>query len=221
MIEDYAKAIFNKLGYKVMRNHPGFRVEWTPDVPQAISVLDLLVRLELSRNADFNLIQIGANDGIMADPIHHMIKRYSLKGMLIEPIPDIFERLKANYAFAANRLQFLNIAITTGEGEGDIPFFVFSSPDQAWRQELSRLSSTSRSKLEHIKASRRIEEKITEIAVRYESVGMFIKKRMIESISLLVTDLEGFDISIVTEFWAMGSTPGSSMWKFWNNPTRR
>lgn len=190
-----------------MRNHPGYSVEWTLDAADRINLLELLIKLELCKNKEFNFVQIGANDGEQADPLRELIQRYGLKGILVEPIPEIFNRLKDNYFLSSHLLQFENIAITAGEGEGSIPFYVFSSPDKERALKLSGFASTSHSKLQEIKLNCDIQEDVKEIYVPYESVPVFIKRTNVTSLSLLVTDVEGLDIDIVVKFLDSGVYP--------------
>ena len=46
------------------------------------------------KDPNFFFVQVGANDGVNHDPIFHHVRKYNWKGLLIEPIPDIFEKLK-------------------------------------------------------------------------------------------------------------------------------
>jgi hypothetical protein len=50
------------------------------------------------RTRNFFFIQIGAYDGRKDDPIYELVQRNRWSGILVEPQPDIFERLKQNYA---------------------------------------------------------------------------------------------------------------------------
>ena len=43
-------------------------------------------------------IQVGANDGIAHDPLHEHILAKGWRGILIEPLPEVFPKLVANYA---------------------------------------------------------------------------------------------------------------------------
>jgi hypothetical protein len=47
---------------------------------------------------NFFFIQIGAYDGRKGDPIYELVRVNRCSGILVEPQPDIFERLKQNYA---------------------------------------------------------------------------------------------------------------------------
>lgn len=66
------------------------------------------------------LVQVGANEGMFEyakpdgkDFVFELLKENpQWSALLIEPIPEIFERLKANYVKHDNELHFLNCAIT-------------------------------------------------------------------------------------------------------------
>jgi len=61
-------------------------------------------------------VQIGSNDGKNGDPLYNWVLRErQWTGLLIEPIPYLFERLKANYA-GRDGLKFLNAAIAERRG---------------------------------------------------------------------------------------------------------
>ncbi|MBK6937124.1 MAG: FkbM family methyltransferase [Chitinophagaceae bacterium] len=62
-------------------------------------------------------VQIGANDGKSGDPLYEFIINHNWKGILVEPMPDVFEQLKENFSFASGRLIFENSAISDTGGE--------------------------------------------------------------------------------------------------------
>ncbi len=43
-------------------------------------------------------VQIGANDGIRFDGLYRFVTQQPCSGIVVEPLPDMFERLRANYA---------------------------------------------------------------------------------------------------------------------------
>jgi FkbM family methyltransferase len=43
-------------------------------------------------------VQIGANDGMRFDDLYRFVTRHPCSGIVVEPLPDLFERLRANYA---------------------------------------------------------------------------------------------------------------------------
>jgi FkbM family methyltransferase len=48
--------------------------------------------------SDFFFVEIGANDGIRYDPLYRWVTTRRVRGLVVEPLPDLFEELRANYA---------------------------------------------------------------------------------------------------------------------------
>ena len=65
------------------------------------------------------LVQIGANDGIVDDPLREFLLRGLWRGVLVEPVPYLFERLRRNYSSRPD-LAFANVAIASQRGH--MPF---------------------------------------------------------------------------------------------------
>jgi FkbM family methyltransferase len=65
--------------------------------------------LESKRTVYF--LQVGAMDGQSYDPIYPFVRAYGWNGVLVEPLPDMIERLRANYE-GSEGLVFENVAIT-------------------------------------------------------------------------------------------------------------
>jgi FkbM family methyltransferase len=97
---------------KVVRKY-GYQIQKYPVVAfSPIPVFDLSVQLLMAVRGDsLNFIQVGANDGKYGDPLHSFIVKYPWHGILVEPQPNIFAKLRENYAAMKNRLIFENIAI--------------------------------------------------------------------------------------------------------------
>ena len=97
---------------KVVRKY-GYQIQKYPFAAfSPIPVFDLSVQLLMAvRGNSLNFIQVGANDGEYGDPLHSFIVKYPWHGILVEPQPDIFAKLRENYAAMKNRLIFENIAI--------------------------------------------------------------------------------------------------------------
>lgn len=49
--------------------------------------------------SEFLFIQVGAHDGISHDFLYSFVKDRDSSGLVIEPLPDLFGRLKSNYAY--------------------------------------------------------------------------------------------------------------------------
>src|SRR6187200_2805360 len=77
---------------------------------------DRLIREISTRTDDFFVIQIGACDGLLADPIHRWIQSFKWRGILVEPQRVEFEKLTNTYKQDQDRLVFENVAICDRDG---------------------------------------------------------------------------------------------------------
>ena len=206
MLKTLIKNILSSCGFILMRNHTGFSPEWIPLHDNKIDLLETLVKLELSGGV-FKFLQIGANDGIQADPLSVLIRKYNLKGSMIEPIPEVFQKLLNNCDDIKENIDFKNMAITITGSHGLMPFYIFTTADKEQQHLLSGYSSTTKEKLESVKVEANIKADIAMINIPYESVSYYLNNHGIGELNLLVTDVEGLDIDIVSEFIKFGVLP--------------
>jgi FkbM family methyltransferase len=112
-VKNLARSVVRSRGYAISK-HPTVAF-------QALSVFDLAVELlQRQKGPTLKFIQVGANDGVMGDPISKFVRRYPWRGVLVEPQPDVFDRLKSNYAAQSDRLIFENVAISPTRGQLDM-----------------------------------------------------------------------------------------------------
>lgn len=78
------------------------------------------------KHKDFFFIQIGANDGFKADPIYLYVRDFGWKGIVIEPVRYLFEKLKENYKNIPG-IVCENIAI--GEKKGFKDFYMLKNSE--------------------------------------------------------------------------------------------
>jgi FkbM family methyltransferase len=90
----------------------GYEIRKAPSNYQSIPIFDLAVRYLIAmRGEALTFVQVGAHDG-KDDALRPYILKHPWKGVLIEPQPDVFARLKANYAEVNSRISFENVAIS-------------------------------------------------------------------------------------------------------------
>ncbi len=107
------KSLLRRAGYLVATtDHLGARYL---DFPPRCILDEILLRLFPSP-VGLNFIQVGAHDGKRVDPIHLSIRTHRWSGLLVEPVPALFESLRQNYADQPG-LSFLNVAIDATAGE--------------------------------------------------------------------------------------------------------
>jgi FkbM family methyltransferase len=149
---------------------------------------------------DFFFVQIGANDGIMEDPIHDFIIRYGWKGILVEPQKKEFERLKKTYE-SQSGLIFENLAIAKKTGttnlyrlkddlvtEQRLSGVATITP---WIGEIGKISWFGKKDV-GLKRSDIIKEKVDCI-----TFSDLMKKYAVTRIDLLQIDAEGYDFEII------------------------
>lgn len=61
-------------------------------------------------------IQVGSNDGEQQDPLRDSIREFGWSGIMVEPVPYVFERLQRNYERVSG-IALENIAVSTTDGE--------------------------------------------------------------------------------------------------------
>ena len=74
-------------------------------------VLHALARLA----PDMRFLQVGGMDGKRFDPVYAFVKHYRWCGVILEPLPDLFAALRANYADAP-QVRLVNAALMDADG---------------------------------------------------------------------------------------------------------
>jgi len=130
-------------------------------------------------------IQVGANDGRSGDPLRKLIKRGTLRGLMVEPQPEPFGRLVERHAGVAG-LSFENAAITDHDG----PIEMVTATD---RSTLGTLVP-DRNIL-----SRRKARTLSRVTVAGLSFASLLTKHSIERFDLLQIDTEGYDYEVLKQ----------------------
>lgn len=136
-------------------------------------------------------VEVGANDGQRADPIHPFVVGGRWKGLLIEPLPSAFEALKQTYA-GIDGLDFVQIAVSDREGEAT--FYGVTG-------ERDVMSSFSRETiLKHAATRPDLPDQIFEISVRTKPLDALLDERGVRHVDVLVVDTEGHDDVVLSTF---------------------
>ena len=190
MNRDDLSLIFEKA---LSRASQLFGYELKPRLSHAapsIDILDLAIRDLMSRKSDIFFLQIGAHDGVSFDPIHDYVRQFHWKGLLVEPQPAVFRKLRENYA-DERQLLFENSAIASRDGTLDLHCFENADAED----HASMLTSTRKHYLTMNGDNQRGALKtITVPALTLESL---LTKHGVERVNLLQIDTEGFDFEII------------------------
>ena len=148
-------------------------------------------------NAAF--VEIGANDGQRFDSIFPFVRAGRWHGVVVEPVPYLFERLRRTYG-GNRRVAVENVAI--GDHDGQRPFYhLAEAPDPEgagvpwWYDAIGSFDR------EHVLRHARgevpdVEDRIRHIDVRCMTLDSLCRKHAIAP-DLLVIDAEGFDWRII------------------------
>lgn len=158
----------------------------------------ILARLRNNHSVFF--VQVGSNDGIQGDPLHELIiSNESWKGIFIEPVGFLFDRLKQNYK-ESERFIFEKQAITPNRGTSK--FFYVSERAKAeigfflpyWHDQLGSFSKEHI--LKHLGGILK-PYILTEEIITLPLQDIFDKHR-ISQIDLLHIDTEGYDFKVLS-----------------------
>lgn len=178
--------------------------------PKKGSLSDFLSQYSASKKGDFNVIQIGANDGITHDPIHKFIKRDRWKGVLLEPQPEVFrESLSKIYK---NHPGLHPICAAIGYEDGSQKLYKIGFSSMRWATGLASFSLEKIQKLFEdgivhkncqklgIEIPTDPAKQITSEEVKVISPTTLLKSYGISKIDLLQVDAEGFDLEVIRMF---------------------
>lgn len=140
------------------------------------------------QDGDFNIVQIGANDGNRNDPVQRYARRPGIRSLLVEPVPEYYDQLRQNYRDVAGAT-FAPVAIDSSVGS-----------TQMWAVDPhSRLRGSSTmhrevlDKAAWITGDKDINRITHPIEVRTLTVPRLLTDYGFPSVDWLVVDTEGHD----------------------------
>lgn len=144
-------------------------------------------------------VEIGANDGEQHDHLQPFIRSSGWRGIMVEPVPYIFERLRRNYG-ELDRVGLENAAIA--EIDGTLPFYHLVDADEREREQLpdwyDGVGSFSREKvLEQRRWIPDVEERLVTMDVPCMTFDTLCRRHEVERVDLIVVDTEGYDAEIL------------------------
>jgi len=151
----------------------------------------------------FEVLQIGANDGVDNDPIHHLVRKRGWHLCAVEPQPDAFARLRRNYCEFPN-VKCIECAV--GPTDGEATLYVFDAPRV--KSVDDHLSSFRIEVLQkywrHMPDS---QKRIRPKTVKCLTLKSVIERSGLQRIDMLQIDTEGYDYEIVKMAFALGVFP--------------
>ncbi len=158
-----------------------------------------------SRADKVRLVQVGANDGQMADPVYPYIAAGGWEGLLIEPHPIYFAELKALHA-PRPELRLRNLAISEEAGRFDL-FHLNEAARDRYPKGLRGCASLERARmidaLERGKKRKAVTVREDDIAVTQVTVmrlDAVLAEEGIDRADILVIDVEGHERQVLRSF---------------------
>lgn len=171
------------------------------------AMLDLAVSALAGPDAGLSVVQVGANDGVSGDPVNKLIHRYAAKALLIEPTPQLIDKLKMSYGNYDGELIIENAAIGTESG-----YFRLNMLDPSYWDEYidkvgrhpTAISSNYQGPLVK-KISTRLDvgqeeaqSRVTQIECPQYTLSTLFEKHALSRVDLLQVDCEGYDFEVIT-----------------------
>lgn len=159
------------------------------------------------KHREVTFIQVGAHDGRSGDLIHDFVTQHLWRGVFVEPVPYLYERLVKNYAAYADRFTFENIAIDTADGVKK--FYAVRETNNSnvpgWHTQLGSFNRNNI--LKHAGSIPGLEELIYGIEVRTMTMQSLLKKNSILNPQVIAIDTEGYDGVVVQSLLNEGIRP--------------
>lgn len=143
-------------------------------------------------------IEVGANDGDQHDHLRPFILANAWSGIMVEPVPYVFERLRENYA-GVERIALANVAIA--DRDGQLPFFHLRPAEEGeagvpfWYHGLGSFSRDAI--MRHAGQVDNIEARIVHTDVSCLTFDSLCREHAVEHLDLVLIDTEGYDYEII------------------------
>jgi len=164
--------------------------------PYSIFDFESFLYRHLAVHKRLTFLQIGANDGIMNDPIYqfNVANRDVVSGFVLEPLPDIFEKLVENYKCCPGIKPF-NFAIHSTQSEMILHRV---KPERAAEVPVFARGIASFD-VDHWKKTTLVPgaDFMEQVKVKCVPITDFIKSNAIDKLDLLLLDTEGYDYEIL------------------------
>ena len=183
-LRNLIRSMLNLFGFDV------FKI----DSAELVNFSNILFLL-LSEEGRIRYLQIGANDGVLADPMYGFVCKHPdrVSGLLIEPVEFYFQKLQSNYSKFPG-ITALRLAIHNFEKTMTM-YVARKSSSSRHNKDVAGLSSFS--KLHLLKHGNLVQADIVEEQVKCSSVEELLEEHSFTDINVLIVDTEGYDFEIL------------------------
>lgn len=146
----------------------------------------------MSKRIALKFVQIGANDGVRFDSLYSIVTNRKCSGVVVEPLPDLYQRLQANYA---DYPDIVPVNVAVHEREGTLPLYRVR-PEVTGRYEgwATGIASFDREHL--IRHGIASEDVVAQDVPCVPLMTLLARTGMLDA-NLLQIDTEGYDAEII------------------------
>jgi FkbM family methyltransferase len=186
------RKVVERWGYEIRRRPPA--LNRAPDRELMPSV-EMVLAHHAQTHATPTFLQIGAFDGRQSDPLYRFITRYHWRGLLVEPMPDAFQRLQETYRNEP-QVQLRNVAVAAANGTRPLYHLRRDAPElPSWAPMLA--SFDREVVLRHGAQIPNISQFMEQTDVPCVTLRTLLDEAGLTSIDVLQIDTEGFDYEIL------------------------
>ena len=142
---------------------------------------------------DFTFLQVGAFDGVECDPLYKYLQKYKWKGVMLEPQPLPFAKLKNLYN-CVDGITVINAAISKTNTKA----ILYTLQGDYWSKGMATFDKASILKHDYLIPG--IENFIKPIEITCLPFEEVINSSTLKHLDLLQIDTEGFDAEIIKMF---------------------
>ena len=194
----WLKTLLGWLGYRVEGTRYVPRQLRDPDALLTPTLHDALCRRMVERGPALTFLQIGAFDGVMSDPLRDYILRHGWRGVMVEPQPGPYAKLRTLYADNPG-IVVVQAAIDAAAGQR--PLYVVEAPPGAVPAWAGGLASFDRGSIEKVAAQiPGIDRMIASVPVKCRTFDSVLALLPDASLDVLQIDVEGADGYLLSLF---------------------
>ena len=157
-----------------------------------------VLEFQYARSGRFQFVSVGAYDGVANDPINRFVRSRDCHGILLEPQPEVFARLSANYA-QFPRCKLLNAAVDEVSGSRTIHFVPAGIPGLPdWTEQIA--SFQLEHVLKHEAQAPGLTAHVQSREIRTISFNDLLDMFEVRAIDVLQIDAEGMDAQMLAWF---------------------
>ena len=149
------------------------------------------------------VLQVGAHDGKMDDPIFNTSQKYGWGGLLIEPHPAYFSDLETVYK-DNEKVEIVNCGISSDEGTMPL-YYLNEDARPAYPTWMRGCASLEKDRMLQAIEKSQVTGRDTDSDIAFTEINMrrldnLLKERSVKSADIVVIDVEGHELSVMNSF---------------------